>query len=160
MKFRRELAYEATPDQVFTMIADPVFREKVAAAQGVVSVDVACTPKGDGLSVVVDQEQNTSGLPAIAKKIVGETTRAIVTEEWVDRTSGSYDITAPGKPTKTSGSVSIAPHGSGASYVLELEVTVKVPLIAGKLEKVMAEQIDDGLDKEHAVAVAWLEGER
>ena len=160
MKFRRELTYEATPHEVFAMIADPAFREKIAAAQGVVSVDVTCTPTGEGLTVVIDQEQDTAGLPAIAKKIVGETTQAVVTEEWTSRTSGSYDIVAPGKPTRATGTVSISAAGSGASYALELEVKVKVPLIAGKLEKVMADQINNGLDIEQRVGAAWLRGER
>lgn len=141
------------------MIADPTFREKVAAAQDVVSVEVTSEPRGTGLRVVVDQEQNTAGLPAIAKKIVGDTTRAVITEEWADHRRGSYDITAPGKPTKATGSVALEDDGAGARYVLELELTVKVPLIAGRLEKVMAEQIAAGLDIEHQVGQAWLEGE-
>lgn len=46
MKFRRELAYEAAPPaEVFAMLADPAFREKVAAAQDVVSIDVT-SPAG------------------------------------------------------------------------------------------------------------------
>jgi len=158
MRFRRELAYAATPDEVFAMIADPAFRRKVAAAQGVVSIEVTSEAR-DGLHLVVDQEQNTAGLPAIAKKIVGDTTRAIITEDWVGH-RGSYDIAAPGKPTKATGTVAIEDDGTGTRYVLELEVSVKVPLIAGKLEKVMADQIADGLDIEHRVGRAWLEGER
>ena len=38
--------------------------------------------------------------------------------------------------------------------------TVKVPLIAGKLEKMMADNIDAGMTLEHSVGVAWLKGNR
>lgn len=160
MRFRRELAYEAGPDEVFAMLADPAFREKVAAEQGVVSIDVRITPTGAGFTMVSDQVQDTAGLPAIAKKIAGDTTRAVVREEWSDATSGTIEITAPGKPTKAVGTVRLVGAGTGATYVQELDVNVKVPLIGGKLETLMADNIDAGLSVEHSVGTAWLRGER
>lgn len=160
MRFRRELAYEATPDEVFAMLADPAFREKVAAAQDVVSVDVTITPQGTGFSLVNDQVQDTAGLPAIAKKIAGDTTRAVIREEWSDATAGTIEITAPGKPTKAVGTLTLVSSGTGTTYVQDLDVNVKVPLVGGKLEKVMADNIDEGLSVEHSVGIAWLRGER
>jgi hypothetical protein len=41
--------------------------------------------------------------------------------------------------------------------VVELEIEVEVPLIGGRLEKLMAEKVAAGMDVEHAVGVAWLE---
>jgi uncharacterized protein YndB with AHSA1/START domain len=157
MEFRTELSYDAGPDEVFAMLSDPAFRERVAEAQGVVSVDVRLTATGDGFTLVSDQVQNTEGLPAIAKKITGDTTRAVVTEEWASRTQGSIAITAPGKPTSAKGTVTLAPDGAGTVEVVELDVRVKVPLVGGKLEKLMAETIGSGYEVEHTVGRAWLE---
>ena len=39
-------------------------------------------------------------------------------------------------------------------------VTVKVPLVGGKLEKLMADRIRAGMDAEHGVGVTWLEANR
>ena len=39
-------------------------------------------------------------------------------------------------------------------------MNVKVPLIGGKLETLMADNIDAGLSVEHSVGTAWLRGER
>ena len=142
------------------MLTDPVWREKVGVAQGVVSSDVTVTPEGDGCRVVVDQVQNTSGLPAIAKKIAGDTTRAVVTEVWTSRTAGTIEILAPGKPTKAVGTVSLESDGETTRHVTDLEVTVKVPLVGGRLEHLMADNIGKGLEVEEAVGVAWLEGDR
>lgn len=160
MKFRRELAYEAGPDEVFAMLADPAFREKVGAAQQVVSIEVTITPRGEGFALVSDQLQNTAGLPAIAKKIAGDSTQAIVREDWAGPRSGTIEITAPGKPTRAVGTISLQAAGAGTTYVQELDVTVKVPLVGGKLEKVMADNIDNGLSVEHSTGIAWLKGER
>ncbi|MFC5727991.1 MULTISPECIES: DUF2505 domain-containing protein [Nocardioides] len=160
MFFRRELAYEATPDEVFAMLADPAFREKVAAAQDVVSAEVTHTPQGDGFTMVVDQVQHTRGLPTIARKFAGDTTQAVVREEWSGPDRGTIEITAPGKPTRAFGTLALVPDGEGTRHVVELEVTVKVPLVGGKLEKLMTDNIDDGLSTELSVGQAWLKGDR
>ena len=160
MKFRHELSYDAPPADVFAMLSDPAFREKVAAAQDVVSSDITLTPNGEGFDLVTKQVQNTSGLPAIAKKIAGDTTQAVISEQWADARGGSLEITAPGKPTSATGTITLMETGTGTSEVVELDVKVKVPLIGGKLESVMADQIKAGIETEQTVGTAWLAGER
>ncbi len=160
MKFRHALTYDATPDEVFAMLSDPAFREKVCAAQGVVSADVRLTPSGGGFDLVMDQVQNTAGLPAIAKKIAGDTTAITLKESWKDASGGSLEIIAPGKPTSAAGTIRLASSGTGTTETVELDVKVKVPLIGGKLESLMGDNIKNGMDVEHTVGAAWLAGER
>lgn len=160
MRFQHTSTYAAPVDEVYAMLTDPAWREKVGTAQGVVSSDVTISPEGEGCRVVIDQVQDTAGLPAIAKKIAGDTTRAVVTEIWASPTSGTIEIVAPGKPTKAVGTVTLEPDGAATRHVLDLEVTVKVPLVGGKLEGLMADNIGRGLEVEEAVGAAWLEGER
>ena len=159
MKFRHELAYSASPAEVFAMLSDPAFREKVCAAQDVVSHDITLTPSGAGFTMVSEQVQNTAGLPTIAKKIAGETTQVVLTEDWADATGGSLEIVAPGKPTTAVGTIRLVAAGDGTTEVVELDVKVKVPLIGGKLEALMGDNIKTGMDVEHTVGAAWLAGE-
>ncbi len=58
------------------------------------------------------------------------------------------------------GSITLAPHGSGTRELVELEIKVKVPLLGGKLESLMAEQVKEGYLLEHEVGTAWLAGAR
>ena len=51
MKFRHELSYDASPAEVFEMLADPAFREKVGEALDVVSADIALERDGDGFTL-------------------------------------------------------------------------------------------------------------
>jgi len=157
MEFRTELAYYASRDEVFAMLSDPAFREQVVEAQEVVSADVRLTPTDDGFTLISDQVQNTQDLPAIAKKFAGDTTQAVITEEWSSHTAGSVSITAPGKPTAASGTIRLAPDGDGTVEIVELDVKVKVPLVGGKLEKLMADTIESGFRVEHTVGRAWLQ---
>jgi len=158
MKFRHELSYEASPAEVFEMLADPAFREKVGEALDVVSADIALERDEGGFTLVNDQVQRTEGLPSFAKKFAGDTTRVIQAERWSSPTSGTLRIDAPGKPTGMEGTIELVPDGAGTIEVVELEIKAKVPLVGGKLERLMAEQVRDGMDVERQVGQAWLKG--
>jgi hypothetical protein len=163
MRFQHTSTYDAPSAEVFAMLTDAAWRERVGAAQNVVSSTVTVTSEGPdqtGRRVVIDQVQNTAGLPAIAKKIAGDTTRALVTEVWTSPTAGTIEILAPGKPTKAVGTVALESDGATTRHVTDLEVTVKVPLLGGKLEQLMADNIEQGLVVEQTVGAAWLRGER
>ena len=160
MLLRHEISYDAPLADVFAMLSDPGFRQASADAMGVLSADVTITPNGEGTSVHIDQVQPTEGIPGFAKKFAGETTRAVQTEEWGSPAGGTITIETPGKPTSIKGTLSLAESGGRTTETLEAEVKVKVPLIGGKLESLMAELVSSGVDKEQVAGVAWLEGQR
>ncbi|WP_460796303.1 DUF2505 domain-containing protein [Nocardioides pacificus] len=160
MRFRHELSYAAPPAAVFAMLADPAFREASAAAQDVHSAEVALEPSGDGFSLTVDQLQRTDDLPSFARVFAGDSTRAVQIEEWADASGGTLRIDAPGKPSEMIGTIRLEADGDGTREVVELDVRVKVPLVGGKLEKLLAEKVRKGMDVEHEVGTAWLREER
>jgi uncharacterized protein YndB with AHSA1/START domain len=158
MRFRHELTYDAPPAAVFEMLADPAFREAACAAQDVISAEVTLEREGNGFTLTVDQEQRTDDLPGFARTFAGDSTRAIQREHWEDTTGGTLRIDAPGKPSEVKGTITLRPEGSGTREIVELELRIKVPLIGGKLEKLLAERVAAGMDAEHEVGVAYLEG--
>lgn len=158
MRLRHDLVYDAPPQAVFAMLADPAFREAVCTAMGVVSAEVTLERTGGGFTLTVDQVQRTDDLPSFARTFAGETTRAVQHEDWSDTTGGTVRIEAPGKPTTVTGTVTLRPEGSTTREVVELDVKVKVPLVGGRLEKLMSEKIVAGLDAEHVVGTAYLKG--
>ena len=159
MKFRHELSYDASPAEVFEMLADPAFRNKVGEALDVVSADITLDRDGDGFRLTNDQVQRTEGLPSFAMKIAGDTTRVIQTEEWSSPSGGTLKIDAPSKPTSMAGTIELVPDGVGTVEVVELEIKARVPLVGGKLESLMAEQVRSGMDTEREVGQAWLTGD-
>jgi len=156
MKFRHEVRYDAPPAQVFEMLADPAFREAACAAQDVISAQVRLERTGDGFSLTIDQEQRTDDLPAFARAFAGESTRAIQREEWADATGGTLRIDAPGKPSEVKGTITLEPDGSGTREIIELDLKIKVPLIGGKLEKLLADKVAAGIEAEQSVGAAYL----
>ena len=156
MKFRHELSYDASPASVYEMLADPEFRRQTCAAMEVISVDVQLDRDEDGFTLVIDQEQNTKDLPGFARAFAGESTHVIQREVWQSTTTGTLVIESPGKPISSNGTIRLEPSGAGTTEVVELEIKVKVPLIGGRLEKLMAEKVAEGMDLERSVGVAWL----
>ena len=81
-------------------------------------------------------------------------------EEWTSATRGTLQVETPGKPTSMSGTIELVPDGDGTTEVVEIEVRAKVPLIGGRLENLMQQQVRDGMDTEREVGQAWLKGHR
>ena len=160
MKFRHEIAYAASADDVYAMLTDPVFRQRSCDAMGVLSADISVEPSGSGAHVLIDQVQPTEGIPAFAKKIAGDKTRAIQTEEWSDARTATLSVQTPGKPTSIDGTLTLVEKSGTTVETFEGEVKAKVPLIGGKLEKLVAELFKAGMDKEHDAGVQWLKGDR
>ena len=125
--------------------------------QGVVSHEITIEGTNEGFTLTNDQVQNTAGLPAIAKKIAGDTTRVIVTEKWTGH-HATVQSTAPGKPISVSGTVSLEERDGATVEMVELEVRVKLPVIGGKLEQLMLENLAQGLAAEQAVGDLYLAG--
>ena len=160
MLLRHEISYDAPLAKVFQMLSDPAFRQASADAMGVISAEVTITPAGKGMHVHIDQVQPTEGIPGFARKFAGETTRAVQTEEWDSPAGGRIKIETPGKPTSIKGTLALTEAGGRTTETLEVEVKVKVPLIGGKLESLMADLVTTGMDKEHTAGVVWLEEKR
>lgn len=159
MKLRHELAYDAPPADVRAMLTDPLFWDRVGEATGAISSTATVGTEGETTRVIIDQEQEVVGVPSFAKKFVGDSTRAITTQVWQGDTA-TFDVETPGKPTSISGTASLTANGSGSVLVYDLDVKASVPLVGGKLEKLVVELTTAGFEKEQAVGAAWLAGER
>ena len=159
MRLHHELDYEAPPGDVLAMMADPLFWDRVAEATVALSSTATVGTEGETTDVVIDQEQRVAGVPSFAKKFVGDSTRAITTQAW-QGTRATYTVETPGKPTSISGTATIAENGTGSTLTYDLDVKASVPLVGGKLEKLVVELTTEGFDKEQVVGAAWLAGER
>lgn len=158
MRLHHELAYDAPVGEVQAMLTDPLFWDRVAEATGALSSTATITTEGGTVRVVIDQEQQVTGVPSFAKKFVGDSTRAITTQVWRGQ-EASYEVDTPGKPTSIKGTATLAENGTGSTLTYDLEVKASVPLVGGKLEKLVVELTTEGFDKEQVVGAAWLAGE-
>jgi len=151
-RVHEELAYDAPVEAVAAMLADPAFREKVLERQRVLRGSVSI----DGGRVRIEQVQSAQGIPAFATKLVGDEITIVQEEDWRSPTEGDVTVTIPGKPGDMSGRATLAPRGDGTVETVDLTVKVGIPLVGGKLEKLIADLLARALRKEHEVGVEWL----
>ncbi len=160
MKYSHQMTYDASPTEVRAMLADPAFREKVCAAMHATRHDVTVEESGSGMTVLVDQTQPADGIPAFAKKFVGDEIQIVQREEWGGATSSSLLVEIPGKPGALNGSIALAADGGRTVETVSGDIKVKIPMIGGKLEGLIGDLLTSALKTEERVGRAWLAGKR
>jgi len=108
------------------------------------------------MSVRIDQVQPTQGVPSFAKPVVGETSRAVQIEEWTDQTSAALEIKTPGKPATMKGTITLTPEDDGTLEVVELTIKVSVPLVGGRIEKLLGDLVRRSTSAERETGMRWL----
>lgn len=156
-QLRHELRYDdATPEQVYTMLATPEFREAVCEFQHfprrTVTIDVA----GRGMSVKVDQYRSADRVPAFARKLLGPEINIVQEEQWTSHSAADLTIVIPGKPGDMRGTVTLAEVDGGTVETVEVTIVVSIPLIGGKAEELVSGLIQKALKAEGHVGREWL----
>lgn len=156
MRFEHELRYDAPPEQVFAMLGDATFRERVCEAQHVSEATATVDGVDETMTVHVDQKRPSDGIPSFAKKFVGEQIHIVQHEEWSGPTDAALDVSIPGKPGHLKGSVTLRPDGGGTVETVSGELRVHIPVVGGKIEKLIADLLGEALQAEQRVGKAWL----
>jgi hypothetical protein len=156
MKFEHTLRYDASPAEVFAMLGDAVFRERVCEAQHVSEATVEIDGVDDTMTVSIDQRRPSDGIPSFAKKFVGDTIHIAQREEWSSATDAVLDVTIPGKPGHMKGAITLRPDGDGTIETVSGELKVHIPIVGGKIEGLVIELFEHALEAEQRVGKTWL----
>lgn len=156
MRFEHTLRYDASPEEVFAMLGEAVFRERVCEAQHVTECTATVDGVDDTMSVMVDQTRPSEGIPSFAKKFVGDTIHIQQREEWSSATDAKLDVSIPGKPGHLKGTITLRSDGDGTVETVSGDLKVSIPLLGGKIEVLIAELLEHALQAEHRVGTAWL----
>ena len=148
----KELPYDAPLEEVAAMLTDPSFRELVLERMHVVRGNVTVE---DGV-VTLHQVQSSSGLPSFATKLVGSEIEIVQVESWRTTEHADVEITIPGKPGEMAGTATLVESGGRTTERVDLEVTVRLPFVGGKIEGLVADMLGKALDTEHRTGVEWL----
>ncbi len=157
-----ELTYDAPVSDVATMLADPAFRDAVCVNQKATKHDVTVEGTqpvdgaGDPMKVKIDMWQPTSGIPGFAKKFVGAETNIVQTESWSSATHGDIHLTIPGKPGEMAGTAVLVEKDGKTVETVTLDITVRIPLVGGKIEDLIKKLLASALRAENRTGVTWL----
>ncbi len=153
--------YAASVDAVLDMFAD---REAVVAryeSMGHRDVEVLeCTRTDDALRVRTSRVVEVD-LPGFARKVLSPTNTMVQTDQWTAAGDGTWDgtvdVEVQGAPVHMSGTMQLEPDGDAATMHLTLSMSVKVPLVGGKIADWAGKNdVPRTMAAEFAAGDAWL----
>lgn len=143
-------------EKVFGALVDETYlRDRLAAIGGTNSELMSFSAAGERTSYQLKQGVPAEHLPSMAKSLLGGDLVIQRQENWAAG-AGTVEVTLVGVPGRLDGSFTVTDNGSGSKLTLTGEVKVSIPLVGGKLEKLIAEQVVVLLDKESEFTSQWL----
>lgn len=91
----------------------------------------------------------------VAGDLVIERTETL-TQAGPGRYTGTVAVSIPGTPASASGVMRLVDIEGGSEFVVDAAVTVRVPLLGGKIESMVAGQIEGLLATETQFTIDWL----
>lgn len=150
------MVYDAPADAVAAMLSDSAFREEVCTNQRATAFNVSVEGTVEAKDVRIEMTQPTDRVPSFAKKIVGNETTIVQTETWSSPTHGEILVTIPGKPGEMRGTATLVEVDGVTTETVDLQVTVKIPLVGGKIEELLAKLLGSAMRAEERTGKAWL----
>ena len=120
--------------------------------------EAAKTPDGS-FKVVLVQAIAEKHLPSLVTKVRRGDLKIDRTETWGpltgDTARGRFEVSVQGAPGTISGDIEIAADGTGSVFRVDGSVSVNIPLIGGRVEEAIAEQLKRLLVKEDDFTEEW-----
>lgn len=144
MKFDEQLRLNKPAETVLKMYSDRAyFERKYARLDGVKDFEVLeCEKKGDSFRIKHRSQQRSDiAVPDFAKKFLGEYSQVTQTDTWNLKTgTGRLEIELKGVPLKISADMKVS-GAPAATNQFVWQISCSIPLIGGKLEKLIADDV-------------------
>lgn len=145
------------------LLSDPAFIDHRVEASRPLKYEASTSGSARGPLVIKTRRTlPTTRIPDAFKRFVGQGIELELSEGWAaPDTAGNRDgeltLNVVGLPAKASGSVALRATGTDSctlSYSGDLSVSI--PLVGGKVEKVAVEAVSQALEVEKRATLEWL----
>ncbi|RKT57936.1 DUF2505 domain-containing protein [Saccharothrix australiensis] len=145
-------------DVYSALVDDAYLRDRLAALGGVGAELVAFNRTDTTTSYQLRQGIPAEKLPSVARGVLGGDLLIDRAESWTEAGyAGTVEVTLGGVPGRLDGTITLADAaGGGSELTLVGQVKVGIPLVGGKLESLIVEQVAVLLDKEAEFTTEWL----
>lgn len=134
-------------EQILTAFGDEGYwRDRIAEfGGGATTLDQLDVDSDGAVAVATTQDLRNDLLPGPLMKVFRGNLSIVRTETWhrtgEDGATGAVTISASGVPGSGVGSAALVPLSDGSRLTLAGTVEVKIPLVGGRVEKVICDQI-------------------
>jgi hypothetical protein len=162
MRYRLEQHYAASPDTVSRAFADPALYSEMAGLPKFGKPEVLSrTEDGDTVRLAV-RYRFTGNLSGAARRALDPAKLTWVEHSTHDMAGGTVEFSlAPDHYAdrfRAAGRYAFLPHGEGTLRVIDGEVVVKAPLVAGTVERAIVSGLREHLAAEAPVVEEFLAG--
>jgi len=145
MKLRVESRFDVAPEQVWAAFDSEAFHRRLAAETGMERTILEQRDE-DGIQVLKTEVKRSKELPKIAAKVLGSKQLTYIQTNRFDAASNrltwQVEIPAMGDRLQVSGVTSLTPTATGCDRLLEGDVTVRVRLVGGAVEKAIGGEFE------------------
>jgi hypothetical protein len=155
MKFEERHSFEQPVDTVMRMYADKAFFDRKYKEIGAIECELLDHQKTDTRFSVKYRlvMKSDAPLPEVAKKIMGDTVKMVQQDAWdLGKRTGRIEIDIKGAPLKVSADMKLVDEGGKGVNVQSWNVSCSIPLIGGKIEAAIAEDIKAKSKRDLAVS--------
>lgn len=161
-KVTATMTYEATCDEVFAMFREQDYIEAKILHTGGTNPDITVTDVGSDVEITTIRDLPAQ-IPAFVRAFTGEQIHVIEKARWspaddLGARTAAVTLVFQGTPSTITGTLSLHPVPDGSVVDAVFEVKATVPLIGGKIEGVIAGQVERAIRQENRVGVAYLTG--
>ena len=153
--------FDAPIDDVWAMFGDP--DSHVAKFEGMGHHDVTIVDQertADRLHLVITREVDIDAIPGFAKKFIKPRNTVVSDDVWErpsdDECGGRFSLDTKGVPMAIDGSTRATADGEVTQYEIDVDISVKVPIIGGKMEGFAKGIVEKQLTQEFALGDRWL----
>lgn len=160
MQFTQSISYPGTVDEVVAMYLTPAYLEQ---RFGQFVVDGSSTVSVEGERVSFAGTVRPELIPAAASRFVKSDLRIAFTEEWTLNEAGATSrtsVTVDGAPVSVEATSTLSPSDAGSAREVSGNLSVRVPLLGGRIEKEAVAHLGRVVEREQALATQWLEEHR
>lgn len=156
MQFTQSVSYPGTVDEVVTMCLTPDYLER-RFGQFVVAGSSTVSVEGERVSFTGTVRPEL--IPSATSRFVKSDLRIAFSEEWTRDEAGASSRTSvavDGAPVSVEAASTLAPNDQGCVRDVTGNVSVRVPLLGGRIEKEAVTRLGSIVEREEALAATWL----
>ena len=144
-----------------TMVDKDVLEKRLVQMGGPGAALQEYEPNGDGVRYTLRHGIDSRDLPPMVTKLIpGGDVVIKRTETWAPSAQGGFEgtgrVSIAGTPATAKARMRLTDTDGGSELVVDVEVTVKVPIVGAKVEEAVGEQIRQLLEAETAFTISQI----
>jgi len=157
---KQTMTYDADCDRIFEMFRDETYIGEKLAGTGGFDPEISITEPGSEVKITAARSVPAE-VPGFVKKFTGDEIRIVEVQDWspaddLGARTAKVTLEFSGTPSTVQGTLDLRPQGDGAEVLVDFDVKASVPLVGGKIERVIADQIERAIRQENKIGNDWL----